>query len=108
MQDSNYGENGKTERTRNQGSKLESKPGCLGTFSAISPEHGTYQIRAGREDSNKSDIAILGGESIQRITGKLISQLITEADKQLAYHEQQAGFLRERIEELKHISEISE
>ncbi len=108
MQDNYYGENGTAQRTGNQGGKLKSESRCLGTFSGVSTEHGTYQIRACGEDSHKSDISVLRGESVEGIAGKLLSQLICEADKQLAYHEQQASLLRQRIEELKQISEIQD
>ncbi len=100
-----YGENGTTERTRNQGSKLESKSRCLGTLPGVSTEYGTYKVRTGREDSHEPNTSILGSESIEGIAGKLISQLICEAKKQLAYHEQQTALLRDRIQELEKISE---
>jgi hypothetical protein len=108
MRVNNYGENRTTERTRNQGSKPESKPRCLGTIPGVSTEHGTYKVRASGENSHESNTSILGSESIEKITGKLISQLVCEANKQLAYHEQQAALLRDRIEELEKISEVQD
>jgi hypothetical protein len=105
MKDKKYGENGTTQGAGDQGSKLEGKSRRLGTFSGVSTEPGTYQIGTGRKNSDKSDISVAGGESPERVAGKLLGQLICEADKQLAYYEQQVNLLRCRIEELKQISE---
>jgi hypothetical protein len=92
---------------RSERSELESESRSVGTFPAVSAEYGSYQVRTGREDSNKSDTFISGEQSIGEISGKIISQLINETEKQLAYHEEQAEVLRERIQELKQFSEVS-
>ena len=77
----------------------------MGTFSGVGAESGTYQVGTCGKDSHESDISVVGGGSSEGIAGKLLSQLIAEANKQLAYYEQQATLLRVRVEELKQISE---
>jgi len=105
MWDINYGENGAAQGAGNQGSKFKSQLQRLGTFSGVGTESGTYQVGTCGKDSHESDISIVGGASSEGIGGKLLSQLIAEASKQLAYHEQQATLLRARVEELKQVSE---
>lgn len=76
----------------------------LGGVSESSSKPGTYQIRTGREDSHKPNNSV--GESFpsQSVSGKVISHLIEEARKQIAYHEQQADLLKERVKELEQIN----
>ncbi|BAZ49582.1 hypothetical protein NIES4103_21940 [Nostoc sp. NIES-4103] len=95
-------------RQRSQRSELKGKPRSVGAFSRVSTRDGSDQIGVGREDSNQSDTFISGEQSADQIAGKLISQLIDETEKQLAYHEQQAQVLRQRLKELKQISDISD
>lgn len=90
-----------------QRSKLESEPRSVGTVSRPSAESGTYQVGASRKDSNESNTLISGEQSIDSIPGKIIGQLVDETEKQLAYHEQQAEVLRERLRELKRIPDIT-
>ncbi len=106
MQDSNYGKDGTTQGARNEGSKLKSQPGCVGTFSRIGAGLGTHQVGTGRENSYGTDTSILRGQSIERLAGKLVGQLINETEKQLAYHDQQSQLLKSRLQELQQLSEI--
>lgn len=86
-----------------QNSKPETRGGCLGTFPRSSSQHGAYKVGAGREDSSESNIFIPGQHSNTAVPGKIVSQLIQETEKQLAYYEQQAEVLRVRLQELKEI-----
>ncbi|WP_414546079.1 hypothetical protein [Nostoc sp. CCY0012] len=94
-------------RKGSERSKSESEPRGLGTVSGTSAEYGTYQVTTGREDSNESNISISGEQPIGSIPGKIIGQLVDETEKQLAYHEQQAEILRERLRELNQIPNIT-
>lgn len=90
-----------------KGSQSESEPSSMGTLSTSSSEYGSNQVRTGRENSEPGNTVVTGERSSEGITGKIISQLTTETEKQLAYHEQQAAILRDRLNELKELSEIS-
>ncbi|WP_100901169.1 hypothetical protein [Nostoc flagelliforme] len=92
-------------RQRCEGSEFEGEPRSLGTFSGFSGESGTYSFSVARENCDQPNTAISRKWSISEISGKLIGQLIDETEKQLAYYEQQAEILRERLEELKQIPE---
>ncbi len=99
--------NGKNRSSEvGQGSQRSQPQGesrSLGTLSGFSANYGSYQIATLREDSDKSDTAVTREQSISEVTGKLVSQLIDETEKQLAYYEQQSELLRERLKELKHL-----
>ncbi|RCJ34613.1 hypothetical protein A6769_22045 [Nostoc punctiforme NIES-2108] len=88
-----------------QGSKFEGEPRSLGAFSNIGGESRAYSLPVAREDSNTPNTVITGEWAISGISGKLVSQLINETEKQLAYYEQQAETLRERLKELRQIPE---
>ncbi|MEH2287153.1 hypothetical protein [Nostoc sp.] len=92
-------------RQRCEGSELEGESRSLGTFSRFGGESGTYPLSVTREDCNKPDTVVSGEWTVSGIPGKLISQLIDETEKQLAYYEQQSEALRERLKELKQIPE---
>ena len=101
--------NGK-ERTpelseKSENSELKVRIGSLGTVSDNGPRDGTYQITASRKNSNESNTVVKGQQSPSGISGKIVSQLIYENEKQLAYHEQQSQLIKDRIRELKQIPE---
>jgi hypothetical protein len=102
--ESKNGKNGSSKfRQGSQGSQLESESRSVGAFSAASSQHGSYPIATLRADSDKPNTVVTGEQSIGELSGKLVSQLIDETEKQLAYYEQQADVLRERLQELKGI-----
>ncbi|MBG1240991.1 hypothetical protein [Nostoc sp. NZL] len=104
--ESKNGKNGSSKfRQGSEGSQLEGESRSVGAFSAASSEHGSYQIATLGADSYKSDTFVTGQQSIGEFSGKLVSQLIDETEKQLAYYEQQAEVLRDRLKELKQIPE---
>lgn len=90
-----------------QGCKPESESRSMGTFRSASEEHGSYQVGTSGENSRESYFVGTGEQPGQTISGKIISQLVEETEKQLAYYEQQSEILRERLTELKAI-EIKE
>ena len=85
---------------RDKRGKSEGKSTGLGIIPGISREYGNDEIRACGEDSHQRD----SFESPKQEFGKIIGQLIDETRKQLAYHEQQANNLMERLEELESLS----
>ncbi|WP_017652556.1 hypothetical protein [Fortiea contorta] len=82
---------------------VESDSRILGDAATASPEHGSYQIAVDGKNSDEGDSDTSGSSSNNSIPGKIVSQLIGETEKQLAYHEQQAELLRSRLQELKEI-----
>ena len=86
-----------------KGSQSESEPRSVGAFSTTSTGDGSYQVGAGRKDSDKSNTLVAAQHRANQVTGKFVSQLIDETEKQLAYHEQQTELLRNRLQELKQI-----
>jgi hypothetical protein len=90
-------------RQGSQRGKFESESRSMGTFQSVSTEHGSYPVATAREDRDKANTS--RRKPINGISGKIVSQLIEETEKQLAYHEQQAEVLRERLKELKQVSE---
>ncbi|WP_029637099.1 MULTISPECIES: hypothetical protein [Nostocales] len=90
---------------RSEGSELESQPRSMGAFPAVSSGNGSFEIGASRKDSNESNTVITGKHPVDEITGKFVSQLIDETEKQLAYYEDQAELLKTRLEELRRIPE---
>jgi hypothetical protein len=108
MRVKNDGKDRKAEGKRNEGGRAKGSSRSLATLPRTGAEYGTYQVGASREDSQASDTFVLGRESIEGIAGKLISQLINEAEKQLAYHDQQSQLLKSRIEELRQLSESTD
>lgn len=88
-----------------QDRQLKVRVGSLGFVSSDGSRDGTYEITASRENSNESNTFVEGQRSLNGIPGKIVSQLIYENEKQLAYHEQQAQLIKDRIEELKQIPE---
>ncbi|MBN3924020.1 hypothetical protein [Nostoc sp. NMS4] len=77
----------------------------MGAFPGTSSEYGSYKVGASREDSDKSNTVVTGGCTTSQIPGKLVSQLIDETEKQLAYYEEQVEVLKDRLKELKEIPE---
>ncbi len=90
---------------RSERSELKSQPGSMGAIPTTSSGNGSYQVRTGGENSNESNTLIAGKHPANEVTGKFVSQLIDETEKQLAYYEEQAGLLRKRLEELRRIPE---
>jgi hypothetical protein len=93
---------------RSEGSLHEGKPISVGTLSGFGRELRLESVGASREDSAKRNSSITGEHSTSEITGKIVGQLILEIEGQLAYHEQQAGILRDKLQSLKKISEGKE
>ncbi|BAY74166.1 hypothetical protein NIES25_05760 [Nostoc linckia NIES-25] len=91
-------------RQGDERSQSKSQSGSVGTVSDIGAEHGTYPIRTSGEDSNERDSNTSRSFANNTIPGKIISQLVEETEKQLAYHEQQAEILRNRLRELKQVN----
>ncbi|MEH2390034.1 MAG: hypothetical protein V7K14_30575 [Nostoc sp.] len=103
--ESKNGKNRTTEiRQGSYRSQPEGTPRSMGTLSGPSTGYGTYQIPAFGEDRDKSDTLVAGQQSVSEIAGKLVSQLVEETEKQLAYYEQQSELLRNRLKELKQIA----
>ncbi|MFK0730025.1 MAG: hypothetical protein ACFKPT_25065 [Gloeotrichia echinulata GP01] len=75
----------------------------MGDASRVSTEYGTNQITVDGEDSDERD-PNPSRSSKNGISGKIVGQLIEETEKQLAYYEQQAELLKERLQELKQIN----
>lgn len=86
-------------------SELKGEPRSLGAFSSIGRELRAYSLSTVREDSDAPNTVVTGEWAISGISGKLVSQLISETEKQLAYYEQQSETLRERLKELRQIPE---
>lgn len=84
---------------------FKSQSRSLGTSPGAGSEHGTYQVRVSGENSDQPNTSFSGQNSNAAIPGKIISQLIDENEKQLAYHEQQVELIKQRIRELKQIPE---
>ncbi|MEH2379173.1 MAG: hypothetical protein V7K27_09855 [Nostoc sp.] len=102
--ESKNGKNRTTEiRQGSYRSQPEGTPRSMGTLSGTSAGYGTYQIPTFREDCDESDTLVAGQQSASEIAGKLVSQLVEETEKQLAYYEQQSELLRIRLKELKQI-----
>lgn len=86
-----------------KGCQSEGQSGGVGTVRSTSKRIGTYKIGTGggdsdRQDSSQSKLSAYG------VPGKILSQLIEENQKQLAYHEQQVETLRKQAEELMSLS----
>ena len=104
-----HGENGTSEDRKNSNiGNLEGQSRSLGAFSSSSSEHGHDEVRASRENSQQGNSAATERQSLNGITGKIAGQLITETEKQLAYHEQQVEVLKDRLKELKDFTNINE
>ncbi|MEH2414469.1 hypothetical protein [Nostoc sp.] len=103
--ESKNGKNRTTEiRQGSHRSKPEGTPRSMGTLSGTSAGYGTYQIPTFGENSDESDTLVAGQQSVSEVAGKLVSQLVEETEKQLAYYEQQSELLRNRLKELKQIA----
>ncbi|MEH2236016.1 hypothetical protein [Nostoc sp.] len=94
-----------SEGQRYERGQPESEPRGMGAFPGTSSEYGSYEVGTSGEDSHKSNPVIAGGCTTNQISGKLVSQLIDETEKQLAYYEEQVEVLRDRLKELKQIPE---
>jgi len=110
------GTNGKDGSPQSQeerkNSEHEARVGSLGTIPVFSSEHGSYEIGTSRKDCNEGNTVVAGKHTPVEVGGKLIRQLVSETERQLAYHEeqikyheQQSELLKERIEGLKEIPE---
>lgn len=98
---------------RNEGSELEGESGSLGWAARNSREHGIIQVGASGTNRAESNIVVAGESTLDGISGKIASQLISETEKQLVYHQEQLAFhaqqaeaLNKRLQELKQISNI--
>ena len=87
---------------------FEARSGSLGEFSISSTEHGHDEVRASGENSEQGNTVTSAQQSLNGIPGKIAGQLITETEKQLAYHEQQVEVLKDRLQELKDFTNINE
>jgi len=102
------GENRATkDETGCERGKFEGKSRCLGVIPVFSRTDGSYQIGAGGENCDGTDPLIAGEFTDSGIPGKIASQLVEDAEKQLAYHQQQAEVITERIHLLRQIVEAS-
>lgn len=97
---------------KSQDCESTSRDGSLGAIQFSSSEYGLDSFGTGREDSNKSDTYLTANISGSSISGKIISQLIDETEKNLAYHQKQLAYhaheekqLTYRLQELKQLIE---
>ncbi|MBG1267761.1 hypothetical protein [Nostoc sp. WHI] len=108
--------NGKQRPPQQEGSNqighIKSEPRSMGVIPTFGGELRDYEIATGRKHSDEPDVAFGGEWTDSRISGKIISQLVDENEKQLAYHEEQRYYhqkqvekVRDRIESLKRIPE---
>jgi len=79
--------------------------GVMGATAAPSRRARTYEIGVGGENSESGYSVIGSGISVHGIPGKILSQLVEELQKQLAYHRQQAEAIEKQIDELIELSE---
>ncbi len=93
---------GKRKNIRN----TEDRTGSLGTVQLASGKSGVNPIRTGGENCIQGDTSVSPNSSSSAVVGKIASQLIEEAEKELAYHQTQAEVLKDRIQALRAISEI--
>jgi hypothetical protein len=84
----------------------EDRAGSLGTVQLASGKSGVNPIGTSGENCLQGDTSVSPNPSFSAIAGKIASQLINEAEKELAYYQTQAEVLKERIQALKTISEI--
>jgi hypothetical protein len=108
--------NGKQRTPQQKGSDqislIESEPRGMGIIPAFGGKLGDYEIGAGRKDSNEPNTVSAGEWTDGGISGKLISQLIDENEKQLAYHQEQCYYhqkqakkVQDTLERLRQIPE---
>lgn len=100
------------QKRNNQISHLKSEPTGVGVIPGLGGEPGDNKIGTSGKDSDERNTAFRTEWTPTGIPGKIISQLVDENQKQLAYHEQQAKYhqqqaelLKQRIEQLKQIPE---
>lgn len=84
---------------------LEGNAGILGVTSTISPNSGNDQIRVSGEGSQQRNTASSRERSSVGITGEIVSQLIQETERQLAYYKTQTSELEARLQELHELNE---
>ncbi|MEH2337598.1 hypothetical protein [Nostoc sp.] len=89
---------------RDKGSESKGQSRSVGSLSEVGTEHGAFPLRTSGEDSDERDSYTSRSFSNNTIPGKIISQLVEETEKQLAYHEQQAEILRNQLRELKEVN----
>ncbi len=110
--------NGKQRTPQQTGSNqighFKSESGGLGIIPGFGGELGNYKIGTSRKDSHESDTCF-GERTDSGISGKIVSQLIEENERQLAYHEEQCYYhqqqiksIQDRIQNLKQIPESLE
>jgi hypothetical protein len=103
--------NGKPRQTkdkrRGDRGKPESESTRLGTVPSISGEHGSNALGASGDDSHQSNTTSTRKPTNGEFFGKIASQLIEEAEKQLAYHKQQTEILKETIKTLKQMANLT-
>jgi hypothetical protein len=91
----------KGERSKRR--QPEGESGSVGTLSRVGALNGDYKVGTSRKDSDTSNTLVAGERTSGEVAGEAINQLIDETEKQLAYYEQQAEILRDRLEELRRI-----
>lgn len=90
---------------RSEGSKLEGQSCGMGGASSDSSRIGFDSLKPGRQDWVQGNIPVSTGLQNKGISGKIISQLVDETQKQLAYYEAQTEIQRQRLQELKQLAE---
>jgi hypothetical protein len=84
---------------------FKGKSRILGDAANPSSKHGAYEIAARREDCNESSTVVTEQWTASEIPGKIVSQLIDENEKQLAYHREQVEIIENRLKELRQVPE---
>jgi hypothetical protein len=82
----------------NQDSHLEGESRGVGAIPAFGEQLRDYEIKASRDDSNGADTLSAGEWTGGSVFGKLVSQLIEENEKQLAYHKEQLDYHKGQLD----------
>jgi hypothetical protein len=77
----------------------------MGSTAPDGSEFGNDQIRVSGENSQQANSLVSGAGTNGGIPGKIVSQLIKETERQLAYHRTQASELETRLHELHQLTE---
>ena len=98
------GWNWKTEvGSKCENSKLNSVTGSVGAVSTFSARPRDDTISIGRANGNEETTATL--DSGDRNSGGMARQLITQVERQLAYHKEQVSELETRLNQLNQFTE---
>lgn len=84
---------------------IESDTRIMGSTTSDGFKPGNDQVRASRENSQQTDTFSSGECTDERISGKIVRQLIKETERQLAYYKTQADELETRLQELQQLTE---